>query len=48
MISCNDKLIISEKSKWKGVFDILMLFLAVYSTFTSAYNAAFGKTESVS
>jgi hypothetical protein len=34
---CSEKIIIKENSKLKGAFDVLMLFLAVYSTFTSAF-----------
>ena len=35
-------LIISKDSIWKGNFDIFMVLLAVYSTFSSSYAAAFG------
>ena len=34
---CQDRLIISEKSRFKSVFDIVMLLLVAYSCFTSVY-----------
>ena len=40
-------LIISKDSDWKTVFDIIMLFASVYSTFSQAYYAAFGPPDVV-
>ena len=42
--TCESNFLISEKSKWKGFFDIMMLFVSVYSTFTAAFYACFGDT----
>ena len=36
-----DKLIISESSKWKAIFDIIVLLLVGYSCITSIFYVAF-------
>lgn len=38
-------MLIPEQSKWKSAFDLIILFFAVYSTFTSAFYSAFGFTS---
>ena len=35
--SCTDKLIITESSRWKATFDIIMLIMVGYSCFTNIY-----------
>lgn len=40
-------LVIGKDSDWKTIFDIVMLFASVYSTFSQAYYAAFGPAEKV-
>ena len=35
--SCIERLIINENSRWKAVFDIVMLMMVGYSCFTSIY-----------
>jgi hypothetical protein len=40
-------LVISKDSDWKTIFDVVMLFASVYSTFSQAYYAAFGPPEIV-
>lgn len=39
--SLSDRLIINENSRWKTIFDIMMLFLVAYSCFTSVFYVAF-------
>jgi hypothetical protein len=34
---CPEKLVIGSSSRWKGWFDLYILLLVAYSTFTSAY-----------
>eukprot|EP00347_Sterkiella_histriomuscorum_P018178 403346494 len=41
------QLIITKQNKWKSFLDIFMIILAVYSTFTSTYYAAFGLETSI-
>lgn len=36
-----NKFVIKIDSKWKGIFDNLMLIVSTYNTFTQAYYAAF-------
>ena len=42
-----DKLIISESSKWKAIFDILMLILVGYSCITSIFYVAFSAPTNI-
>lgn len=42
-----DKLIISESSKWKAIFDILMLILVGYSCITSIFYVAFNAPSNI-
>ena len=35
--SCKERMLISHNSKWKGLFDIWMLFLVGYSCFTTIF-----------
>lgn len=37
-----DCLVIKKDSSWKGMFDILMLFISCYNIFGNAYYSAFG------
>ena len=37
-----DCLVIKKDSSWKGMFDILMLFVSCYNIFGNAYYSAFG------
>jgi hypothetical protein len=45
--SIADRLIISESSRWKAIFDILMLFLVAYSWFTSVFYVAFESPRNI-
>lgn len=37
-----NSLVIRRSSAWKGVFDMLMLFVSCYNIFSNAYYSAFG------
>jgi hypothetical protein len=39
-------LVIKKDSSWKGMFDILMLFISCYNIFGNAYYSAFGAPSS--
>lgn len=39
--SCKDRIIISQTSKWKAIFDVVILFLVGYSCVTSMLYVAF-------
>jgi hypothetical protein len=38
-----DKLVISRDSKWKGKFDLMMMFASIFNVFSNAYYSAFGE-----
>lgn len=40
-----DCLVIKKDSSWKGMFDILMLFISCYNIFGNAYYSAFGAPD---
>jgi hypothetical protein len=42
-----DTFIIGEKSKWKAIFDIVMLMLVAYSCFTSVFYVAFASPSNI-
>ena len=44
-MSIKERIIISANSKWKAIFDMLILILVGYSCITSMYYAAFSTTD---
>jgi hypothetical protein len=42
-----DFLVIKKDSSWKGMFDILMLFISCYNIFGNAYYSAFGAPDTI-
>jgi hypothetical protein len=42
-----DCLVIKKDSSWKGMFDILMLFISCYNIFGNAYYSAFGAPDTI-
>ena len=37
-----DNMVIKKDSKWKGIFDLTLMFVSCFNIFANAYYSAFG------